>query len=437
MPKKNQGTQLFRIFAIVTMVPTTISHTKSKVERDQTSSLFIIFVSMMDYFIPLLVALSLGIDYLFWRSHWCLFSPRIRYMIYGVVLFASLLPLFTILEGKLRTDNLPEEMIFCSNLTISLFLYALLRMILYVGWLSRYRIIHLMALLVAIGCGGVLTHSLLIGRNALRLEQVTIRSAKLPQGWQGARLLHFSDLHVGTLKSPIEECRRLVDTILALRPDMILFTGDLTNIRHTELTPEVMCELSRLRAPLGVFSVTGNHDVGVYIKDSISLPHDRNRQLMIRKEQAMGWCVLENENRYAIRHGDTITLTGIGFDPSLRNLRHARHLPEDYQPWGIYDTLNKDRFNLTLVHLPQLWDNIRARGYGDLTLSGHVHSMQHKLPIGRRGWSLAALFYKYWSGLYEAPGSSLYINDGIGTVGIPARLGAPSELTLITLEGEE
>ncbi len=392
---------------------------------------------MMNYFIPLMVLLSLGADYLFWRSRLRGVGLWLRCLVWGTLLVVSLLPLFSLLEWALRSDNLPEQMFLPSMLSTTLFLYTLLRMPLYAGWLSRRLLVRLAAILAALLYAGALSYSLLVGRTALRVEQVTLRSERLPRGWAGTRLLHFSDLHVGTLKDPVAECRALVDTILALRPDMILFTGDLTNIRHTELNEEVMRELSRLKAPLGVFSVTGNHDVGVYIKDSIALPREENRRLTLLKTRAMGWEVLENENRHLVRRGDTITLTGIGFEPSLRNLRHARHLPEDYAPWGLYDSLPQRFFNLTLCHLPQLWDDIAARGYGDLTLSGHVHSMQHKLPIGRRGWSLAALFYRRWSGLYEEQGRSLYINDGIGSVGIPARLGAGPELTLITLQSPD
>lgn len=389
---------------------------------------------MMEYFIPLLVVASLAIDYLFWRTRLAGLALGLRRGVVVGLLIVSLLPLLTLLEGKLRTDNLPEDFIFQGRWTILILLYSLARMILYIGWTSRRASMRSLSLLLACGAVGALTWGVVEGRTALRVEEVTIRSEKLPEGWHGTRLVHFSDLHIGSLLHPKEECRRLVDTILSLRPDLILFTGDLVHIRHTELSAEVMGELARLRAPLGVWSVTGNHDVGVYIKDSISLTREENTRLLIDKERQMGWRVLENESRFLIRGGDTLSLTGIGFERSLRNLRHARRLPDDYRPWALYDTLSPHHFNLTICHLPQLWDEICSHGYGDLTLSGHVHSMQHKLPIGRRGWSLSALVYNRWSGLYTEENRSLYINDGIGSVGIPARLGATPEVTLITLE---
>ena len=391
---------------------------------------------MMKYLIPLLMAAPLAIDYLFWRSRHAHLGPRLRRVIYGAILAGALLPLLSLLEASLRTDNLPEEMLLRGSWCLMIYLAMQVRFLLYLGWLFRHKAPRIASVVVACGVLFALIHGVAVGRTALRVEEVTIRSSRLPVGWQGARLLHFSDLHVGSLLRPVEECRRLVDTILALQPELILFTGDLVNIRHTELTREVMDELSRLKAPLGVYAVTGNHDLGFYIKDSLRLPREENTRLVIEKERQMGWQLLENEHRLLIRHHDTISLTGIGFERSLRNLRHTRELPATYQPQALYDTLSPHWFNLTLCHLPQPWDDIRTSGYGDLTLSGHVHSMQHKLPLGARGWSLASLLYTRWSGLYTQEGRHLYINDGVGSVGIPARIGATPELTLITLEQE-
>ena len=92
-------------------------------------------------------------------------------------------------------------------------------------------------------------------------------------------------------------------------------------------------------------------------------------------------------------------------------------------------------FNLTVSHLPQLWPNITALGRGNLTLAGHVHSMQIKGHLFGRAFSPAQLMYDRWSGRYDdAAGNTLYINDGIGYVGFPMRLGAAPEITLFTLK---
>ena len=80
-----------------------------------------------------------------------------------------------------------------------------------------------------------------------------------------------------------------------------------------------------------------------------------------------------------------------------------------------------------------MWQQIVALGRGDLTLSGHVHSMQFKMRLFGREVSPAQLMYREWSGLYENDDKYLYINDGIGYVGYPMRIGAYPEITVIEL----
>ena len=90
-------------------------------------------------------------------------------------------------------------------------------------------------------------------------------------------------------------------------------------------------------------------------------------------------------------------------------------------------------FNITISHIPQLWDRIVELGMADITLSGHIHAMQIKLPIGQRGISPSQLIHKWWSGLYEERGHWLYVNDGIGCAMWPMRLGVRPEITVIEL----
>ena len=100
---------------------------------------------------------------------------------------------------------------------------------------------------------------------------------------------------------------------------------------------------------------------------------------------------------------------------------------------GAYRGVPDSLYNITAVHIPQLWGQIADAGYGDLTLAGHVHSMQIKLRLFGRAFSPAQLLYTRWSGRYDEGGRTLYINDGTGYVVFPMRLGAYPEITLITL----
>ena len=148
----------------------------------------------------------------------------------------------------------------------------------------------------------------------------------------------------------------------------------------------------------------------------------------------MGWHVLQDSTCYLHRGADSISLSGFAFDPQFKKERHDRVLPLSSAEKGYRD-VPAALYNITLVHIPQHWDEIREVGYGDLTLSGHTHAMQLKLRLGEgRGWSPARLIYPRWGGRYDEQGSTLYINDGIGYVIYPMRIGARPEITLITLK---
>lgn len=269
------------------------------------------------------------------------------------------------------------------------------------------------------------------GRTRIHVNRVEICSDRIPEAFDGYRFVQFSDPHIGTVLRPERELGRLADTLNALRPDAVFFTGDLVNIRAAELDRRMMRLLQRIEGP--VYSVTGNHDTGSYIKDSARFPAAENLREVIARQRAMGWRVLEDTTVYLRRGDDSISLTGIAFDPALRERRHDRNLPGTNLPKafaGVPDSL----YNITLVHIPQLWEQITEAGYGDLTLAGHVHSMQLKIRPWGRGWSPAKWVYTHWSGRYDAGRHTLYVNDGTGYVAYPMRLGAWPEVTLFTLK---
>ncbi|WP_337757409.1 metallophosphoesterase [Alistipes sp.] len=270
-----------------------------------------------------------------------------------------------------------------------------------------------------------------LGRTSIRVNRVEICSDRIPEAFDGFRFVQITDMHVGTLLRPERELTRLADSVNAQRPEAVFFTGDLVNIRAGELDERTTALLRRIAGP--VWSVTGNHDVGTYIKDSLRFPAAGEAREVVARQRAMGWTVLEDTTVYLRRGADSISLTGLSFDPALRERRHDRDLPGTAIPKayaGVPDSL----YNIALVHIPQLWEQIVEAGYGDLTLSGHVHSMQLKIRPWGRGWSPAKWIYKHWSGRYDTGRHTLYVNDGTGYVAYPMRLGAWPEVTLFTLK---
>ena len=379
-----------------------------------------------------LILLPLAADGWYFRRHRKAY--RYRNLLLTLVAAGDLLPLAGIVLFWLVKDNTGGVVTAAMWIFFAYLLLTLPRMAYYaVRAFGKGRATRILAPIAALGMAGVLIHGAVSGRSTLAVHRVTLRSDRLPEAFDGLRIAQFTDLHIGTLVDPDREMRALVDSLNALRPDLVIFCGDLVNIRGSELDARAMRLLGGLRAPYGVVSVTGNHDVGTYIKDSLRFPAAGEAREVVARQRAMGWTVLEDTTVYLRRGADSISLTGLSFDPALRERRHDRDLPGTAIPKayaGVPDSL----YNIALVHIPQLWEQIVEAGYGDLTLSGHVHSMQLKIRPWGRGWSPAKWIYKHWSGRYDTGRHTLYVNDGTGYVAYPMRLGAWPEVTLFTLK---
>jgi predicted MPP superfamily phosphohydrolase len=307
------------------------------------------------------------------------------------------------------------------------------------GRLARRRIspFRWLGIVLAVVVMGVMISGVTVGRTQLRVEQVEVCSERVPEAFDGYRIVQFSDLHVATMLHPERQLARLVETVNAQRGDMIAGTGDLVSITHEELTPAAARILARLEAPDGVWSAWGNHDLGFYIRDGSELTPEANLAALSEKVRAMGWRTL-SDSSVVIRHGrDSLLLTGLAY-PHDRMLNSHNESLAGVDPGAAYRGVEGDPFNVVLAHTPRLWGEITSAGRGDLTLSGHVHAMQTKLRSGSWLWSPAQRMYDQWSGKYTSgrgqKNSVLYVNDGIGCVGYPMRIGARGEITVITLK---
>ncbi|MCM1483892.1 MAG: metallophosphoesterase [Muribaculaceae bacterium] len=283
------------------------------------------------------------------------------------------------------------------------------------------------------GVLGILTFLLmwwgaLVNRFRVDINEVDVEVAGLPASFDGYRILQFSDLHTGTFGSDTTFVSRLVDTMNALNPDVIVFTGDIVNRRTEEMIPHAEV-LSRLDAPDGVYSILGNHDYGDYSDWPSAEAKKDNMELMYRLQRGMGWKLLLNEHDALVRDGDSIMLIGVENvgDPPFATYGSLEK---------AYPNLSDSNIKVLLSHNPAHWEaDIAPTDTANvaLTLSGHTHAMQ----MEAFGVSPAALRYKCWGGMYDSPGhdgaGKLYVNIGVGTVGMPMRIGATPELTVITL----
>lgn len=262
------------------------------------------------------------------------------------------------------------------------------------------------------------------GFQKLEVNRHTFVSKDLPQAFDGYRIVMFSDAHVGTLKGSRQwMVQRAVDSINALHPDMIVFTGDLQNMHPKELYKQVDI-LAQLKAKDGVFSVLGNHDYAQYVTCS-EAEKVANCKETISLERQMGWTVLLNDHRTIQRNKSHIVIAG------MENDGDGKRFPQN---GDIHKTLSAtDGFTILLEHDPSAWRRkIIPDGRAQLTLSGHTHAMQFKLG----SWSPLALLMKEWNGWYTQDTQSLFVTAGLGGL-IPFRFGASGEIVVITLRSEK
>ena len=390
----------------------------------------------MGWVVMMIVAAAAAADYGVWRRYVGPHVARRRasLCLLGAAWMLDALPLLMKVAGLAARDNTQTLCDAERWLMLVFFLLVVPKTILFVSLLAgRSRTLRAAGCVAAAAAVVTVVYGVTYGRTRLVVNRVEVVSQRLPESFDGFRIALFSDLHIGSMTDAVAETARVVDTLNSLRADMVVFGGDLVNIRHTELDPQLMEILSRIRSVHGTYCVTGNHDTGLYVKDTLTLPPAESSRLLLDKERRMGWQPLDGRSIHISRGGDSIAVTGIAFDGALHEIQHSRNIPQ-LDIAASYEGVDPCTYNITLAHIPQMWTQVRALGRGDLTLSGHVHATQMKLRIFGLSLSPARIQYRRWSGLYgDDEGGYLYINDGIGTVGIPARIGAWPEITLITL----
>lgn len=260
------------------------------------------------------------------------------------------------------------------------------------------------------------------GITRFQVKHVTYESERLPEGFDGYRIAQLSDIHIGSWQGRPEAVEKLVKLTNEQQADLIVFTGDLVNQQSHELD-SFRPTLSRLQAPDGVYSVLGNHDYGTYYRWKNSRQEADNLQYLREQQQAMGWRLLDNSHVILHHRGDSIALIGVENDGEPPFPQHA-DLPRATEG-------TQGMFSILLSHNPTHWRReVLPESDIDLMLAGHTHAMQMTL-FGR---SLASLKYPEWSGMYREGSRALYVNIGIGYVGLPFRFGAWPEITVITLK---
>ena len=291
-------------------------------------------------------------------------------------------------------------------------------------WRHCRRWLRRTLLVLLICCWHVFLWGTYVGFGRLEVVHIEYASADLPPAFDGYRIVHFSDAHVGTYSGRRQQIlRRAVDSINAQHADLVVFTGDLQNcepqgvLQHQAL-------LATIKGRDGVCSVLGNHDYPMYIQAS-EYTKRLNRSLIETYQREMGWRVLTNNHITISRDSAHIVIAGMENDgtgrfPQLGNVVNALHgvTPRD--------------FVVMLEHDPTAWRRkILPECHAQLTLSGHSHGGQFSLF----GLTPAAFLYREHTGMYRSGQRALYVSRGLGGV-VPFRFGATPEITVITLRSK-
>lgn len=352
---------------------------------------------------------------------------RIAYWIPTLLLIAGY---FLLMQG-IGENAMAHHAQAIGRLAVAIFLFAIPKTLLMIcssvgfpfHYLLRWPRSPFTAIGIVLGTASFfnILYGTLVGVSRFDIKEVEFRHSNLPEAFDGYRIVQLSDIHIGSWTDKEKDIHRLVQLVNEQEADLIVFTGDLVNQRSCELE-SFQNILSQLHAKDGVYSILGNHDYGSYYRWNSRKEQVNNIGNLIRMEKEMGWKLLNNEHAVLCHQGDSIALIGVENDgePPFSQFADLKKASEG----------TEGMFRILLSHNPTHWRReVLPDTDIELMLAGHTHAMQTVLF----GHSLASLIYPEWSGMYTKGGRGLYVNIGIGYVGLPLRFGAWPEITVLTL----
>lgn len=241
----------------------------------------------------------------------------------------------------------------------------------------------------------------------IKMTEIEIRSADIPDSFDGSKIVFISDIHLGPYLSA-KRLSRIVDRINQIKPDLILLGGDYVHYQTKYIEP-VFKELGKLRADCGVYGVLGNHD------------HYAGANLTRKMMVNYGVKNIDNQSVWIKKGNDSVKIGGVG------DLWRDIQVPEK-----TLKELTKSQFAILVSHNPDYLEKINT-DLIDLTLSGHTHGGQ----VTFFGWWAPILpsvrGQKYRYGLIDSGSMKSYISSGIGTVILPFRFFCRPEIVIIRL----
>ena len=265
------------------------------------------------------------------------------------------------------------------------------------------------------------------GRHFYRLRRETILFPDLPEAFDGFTITQITDVHSGSF-SNVAGVQKGLNLVNDQQSDVILFTGDLVNNRASEMDQWIPA-FAGLKAPIGKYSILGNHDYGDYTRWGNAEAKRANLDRLKEVHSEIGFHLLLDESITLKKDDQSIVLIGV----------------ENWGKGGFhqYGDLKKatagipaDAFKILMSHDPSHWEGVTLQHDQQihLTLSGHTHGMQFGIEFLGFKWSPIKYVYKQWAGLYQDEGRFLYVNRGFGFLGLKGRIGMWPEVAVITLK---
>lgn len=265
-----------------------------------------------------------------------------------------------------------------------------------------------------------------MGRYNFKVENKTFFFPSLPSEFDGYRIVHVSDLQLGSFFDQ-EKLGEALALIAVQKTDLLLITGDMVSENAREIKPWIST-FRNMQVKDGKYAVRGYRDIGyIYNWSSLKQKNENHRNY----EENMLKCginVLDDASLLIKRAGSKMVL--IGVQP-----KQAFPFTDIGGLLKATEGLKSEEFSILMSHSPFLFGE-ELQGLNkniDLTLSGFTHGGSYGFTLFGEKFSLASFFYTYWAGEYNENGQKLYVNRGLGTSFLPGRVGMWPEITVITL----
>jgi predicted MPP superfamily phosphohydrolase len=277
--------------------------------------------------------------------------------------------------------------------------------------LSRRRFLRMALLAAASMPFAVSAYGAIAARSRKVIERVTVPISGLPPQLDGLTIAQMSDIHSGFFMKE-SQMREYVGIVNGLNPDIVALTGDFVATKREQVAPFIKA-ISDLKATHGVYGCLGNHDM---FTDSVEELETGFREA--------GFELLRSRNRIIDIDGAKLNVIGVDYIGLGRNVGNLNDALRGIKLEGT---------TILLLHAPYHFPEAAEAGI-HLTLSGHTHGGQIALNFGNLIITPARLSTIFLAGLFKIGDSHLYVNRGLGTTGPPIRIGAPPEITHITLK---